>query len=261
MWAGSYTFPLIINIISEICIWTDEDGGGFITPLDILIFYPSIVTDSLWPSLSQWEKDRSLETLFSLYLSPLLFSFQSRKDYLRITFSSSLSLSEWEWSSQYASTKTSKHWVRCLNTMRVPVVLILNTRTNQKAVDISLSLSFISSSFNSLISRLLLLVLLHFGPLGSFHAFVVLVHFLFNRSTKLDRSLSRAHQSLLTTLLFNFNKAFQYDKNDISAWWQSTHHYSGFWRTTDFAENSNHHNGLYQGMHGLLGKWTGPIAS
>lgn len=41
----------------------------------------------------------------------------------------------------------------------------------------TLNLSFISSFFNRLISPLLLLVLLHSEPLGSFHAFVVLVHF------------------------------------------------------------------------------------
>lgn len=77
MWASSYRFSLIINSISEIWIWADEDS--VITLLDTLIFYPSIVTDSLWPSLSQWEKDGSLETLFSLYLSPLPFPFKAER--------------------------------------------------------------------------------------------------------------------------------------------------------------------------------------
>lgn len=41
----------------------------------------------------------------------------------------------------------------------------------------TLTLSFISFSFNPLISLLLLLVLLHSGALGSFHVFVVLIQF------------------------------------------------------------------------------------
>lgn len=199
-----------MNIIPEICIWTDEDGVGFITPLDILIFHPSIVTDSLWPSLSQWEQDRSLETLFSLRLSRSL----SRS----LTFSKKKGLPENNFGIPISERARKIHSVHKHKNIKTPS-WVSRHYASPCSVDpehkdkpkgsghllfFTLTLSFISFSFNPLISLLLLLVLLHFGPLGSFHAFVELVHFLFNRCIKLDRSLSRS-----TSISSNI-PAFQY---------------------------------------------------